>query len=131
VGAHPVALAVDPEDDAAVEQPVEHGGGDHRVVEDLLSRRHWSSRPHGPPCGSRSGRRASVPVGRGPGVRRRAIGPNRAPASVESSSPAAAIAFHATEQPRRRVALAPLGRQPPTTSSDACALSVVTAPPLP
>jgi hypothetical protein len=27
VGAHPVALAVDPEDDAAVEQPVEHGGG--------------------------------------------------------------------------------------------------------
>jgi hypothetical protein len=37
-GAHPVALAVDPEDNAAVGQPVEHGGGDHRVVEDLLSR---------------------------------------------------------------------------------------------
>ena len=35
VGAHPVAFAVDVEDDAAVEQPVEHGGGDHGVVEDL------------------------------------------------------------------------------------------------
>jgi hypothetical protein len=34
-------------------------------------------------------------VGRGPGIRRRAIRPHRAPASVESSSRAATIAFHA------------------------------------
>jgi hypothetical protein len=62
--------------------------GQRNVKRDaLLSRRHWSSRPHGPPCGSRSGR--------GSGVRRRAIGPDRAPAFVESCSPAAAIAFHA------------------------------------
>src|SRR5215217_550563 len=61
--------------------------GQRNVKRDaLLSRRHWSSRPHGPPCGSRSGR--------GSGVRRRAIGPDCAPAFVESSSPAAAIAFH-------------------------------------
>ena len=35
VGAHAVALALDLEDDASVEEAVEHGGGDHRVVEDL------------------------------------------------------------------------------------------------
>ena len=35
VGAHPVAFAVDVEDDAAVQEPVEHGGGDHGIVEDL------------------------------------------------------------------------------------------------
>ena len=35
VTAHAVALAVDVEHDAAVEQPVEHGGCDHRIVEDL------------------------------------------------------------------------------------------------
>jgi hypothetical protein len=33
VGAHAVALPVDLEDDASVEEPVEHRGGDHRVVE--------------------------------------------------------------------------------------------------
>ena len=36
--AHPVALAVDVEHDAAVQQAVEHGGGHHRVVEDLPPR---------------------------------------------------------------------------------------------
>jgi hypothetical protein len=77
--------------------------GQRNVKRDpLLSRRHWSSRPHSPPCGSRSGR--------GPGVRRRAIGPNRAPASVESSSPAAAIAFHARGQ--RSKAPGPAFRKP-------------------
>lgn len=35
VGAHAVALPVDLEDDASVEEAVEHGGGDHGVVEDL------------------------------------------------------------------------------------------------
>ena len=39
VGAHAVALAVDLEDDRAVQEPVEHGGGDHRVVEDLAPAR--------------------------------------------------------------------------------------------
>jgi len=34
VGAHPVAVAVDLEHGAAVQEPVEHGRGDHRVVED-------------------------------------------------------------------------------------------------
>jgi len=41
---------------------------------------------------------ARAGVGRGPGVRRRAVGPHRAPASVESSSHALAIAFHARER---------------------------------
>jgi hypothetical protein len=40
--------------------------------------------------------------GRGPGVRGRAIGAHRAPASLESSRRAAAIAFHATRHLRRR-----------------------------
>jgi hypothetical protein len=44
---------------------------------------------------------------RGPGVRQRAIGPHRAPASVESS-PAPAIAFHATE---RRARMRPIDRR--------------------
>ena len=35
VGAHPVGLAGDVEHHGSVQQPVEHGGGDHRVVEDL------------------------------------------------------------------------------------------------
>jgi hypothetical protein len=37
VGPHPVAVAVDVQDDASVQQPVEHGGGDHRVVVEYLS----------------------------------------------------------------------------------------------
>ena len=44
--------------------------------------------------------------GRGPGARRRAIGPHRAPASVERSSHARAIAFYATRHSGRRVAAA-------------------------
>ena len=35
MAAHPVALAVDLEHHAAVKEPVQHGGRDHRVVEDL------------------------------------------------------------------------------------------------
>src|ERR1700688_753738 len=38
MGAHPVALAVDVEHDTAVQPAVEHGGGHHRVVEDLPPR---------------------------------------------------------------------------------------------
>ena len=44
------------------------------------------------------GDRRRLRDGRGPGIRRRAIRPHRAPASVESSSRAATIAFHATER---------------------------------
>jgi hypothetical protein len=47
--------------------------------------------------------------GRGPGVRRREIAPHRAPASVESSSQAPAVAFHATRA-RRRSSPAPAAR---------------------
>src|SRR6202043_1325571 len=35
VGTHAVAVAVDVEDDGAVEEPVEHGAGDVGVVEDF------------------------------------------------------------------------------------------------
>src|ERR1039458_10593632 len=36
VGAHPVAGAADVEDGGGVEQPVDDGGGNHRVGEDLV-----------------------------------------------------------------------------------------------
>jgi len=34
VGPHPIAVAVDIEDDRAMEEPIEHRRGDRRVVED-------------------------------------------------------------------------------------------------
>jgi hypothetical protein len=33
VGPEPVAVALEVQDDAAVEEPVEHGGGDHLIAE--------------------------------------------------------------------------------------------------
>jgi hypothetical protein len=55
-------------------------------------------------CGRRRWPRAHDRDGRGPGIHGRAIGPHRAPASVESSSHAPVIAFHGgcRISPRRR-----------------------------
>jgi hypothetical protein len=38
VGAEPVGVAVEVEDDGSVQEPVEHGGGDGGVAEDLAPR---------------------------------------------------------------------------------------------
>src|SRR5262249_54714579 len=35
VGAHAIAVAIDLQDSAPVEEAIEHGGGDHGVVEEL------------------------------------------------------------------------------------------------